>query len=1249
MIRDIAAYRRPGSGRVISILLAVMLVISFPAPVKAADEAHWYDSIPAMLSAGEYEDGVVVAGIDMSKAKRPGDPGSALETKKLRSAADEIMTVDPDAASEQQDFFSWLRQLKDRLTGQHDDSVCITAIRRSDMTTEQILRMLAADDSIIFAEPNYIKKLESAGDNDTGDEHVNTAANGEAKDASALQWSLSDSSNITLHAAEKFAEYVSMKVPGFPNESGGNMSNEIIVAVVDAPVDFDNPDLEKAAYTFTAAQQSELECDEHGYNALWYRKSTKLEYEGAGSHGTHVAGIIGASWDGKGISGVGSDVKIVSVQNCMQTYTSLVDSLRGYSFIKNAVESDIDIRIANNSWGLQQSSKALDAAVTELGKHGVVSFFSAGNDGNDLNAMSDLNSMLGNNPYAIIVASTKPDGTISDFSSYGRGIVTLGAPGECILSCICHDAAEYMPVLSGADNSKVYENYESGGAAKAEMCQVGYNEDGSPNPSDKVSGTGGSVVSGGSELGFEGQKALKIRFDRNKTYLGEHGERYLALKLDFTGASGISVGKNDNVGFAFGGDGSFFPVSMEITGKPRSRTENDYKFYNYPGSWGSYSYTLTDDIGTGDSCSFICQIVVSGEVEEIYLDAIGIGAERQPYAFLSGTSMATPAAAGAAAVIASRHKNELTGMNAASAKKLASLVRSSVRPNASLAGKTSTGGIIDLTVDENKTPPAETPGPDITDLTLSGKTVTLTGSYFGETGSVKVSKYVLGAASDVDSSIDSWSGSEVVLTLDKDFEGIMEAVLTAPNGKKDTIVRYISKSGNIFEKDHHIGSDTGEPFEFNEPGPSDTGAETLGDFETTAILVAGDGRLWYLPKVAKVEENAACKSMYSYDPGSDSWTECPALPVWIRIVSGTWFDGRIYVKGTDTKVDDSGTIPYSDPDTGEPYTTCVYSYKPGDSGWQKCSSKGVGPELTLFAAGGRLMLAGATAEESKDESAGKYPSVREYDPDSGAGQPLGYIPCSAFKPKAAYAGGHVYLFDYYSGKLFVLDGSMSAGKDEVIGLPAFYSGDEYGAVLREYDPVLLPYGDMLILTGPAAMNGSSDTFLLRDGESSFRPLSRRVSDAKVHMPAAAVLDGRLYVIAASAFEPDLRIFRSTALPEPDTERFTVTYDLNGGSFGGSKKVIREVYEKGTVISVHEAPQRKGYVFRYWKGSKYRPGDKYTVTEDHTFTAQWARKGAGGANTGDGCHLGVWTAIAVLAALGMAVMTAARIRRSRRPQ
>lgn len=73
-----------------------------------------------------------------------------------------------------------------------------------------------------------------------------------------------------------------------------------------------------------------------------------------------------------------------------------------------------------------------------------------------------------------------------------------------------------------------------------------------------------------------------------------------------------------------------------------------------------------------------------------------------------------------------------------------------------------------------------------------------------------------------------------------------------------------------------------------------------------------------------------------------------------------------------------------------------------------------------------------------------------------------------------------------------------------------------------------------------------------------------------------------------------------------TPWYTIDYDLNGGSYQDSKSDILERYKAGAEISIHEAPVRDGYTFLYWKGSEYQPGDKYTVTEDHKFVAQWKK-------------------------------------------
>ena len=89
-------------------------------------------------------------------------------------------------------------------------------------------------------------------------------------------------------------------------------------------------------------------------------------------------------------------------------------------------------------------------------------------------------------------------------------------------------------------------------------------------------------------------------------------------------------------------------------------------------------------------------------------------------------------------------------------------------------------------------------------------------------------------------------------------------------------------------------------------------------------------------------------------------------------------------------------------------------------------------------------------------------------------------------------------------------------------------------------------------------------------------------------------------------------------PEPvPVKTAVISYDLNGGTLDGRKGIITEEHAVGEVITVMKAPKRKGYKFSYWKGSKYHPGDKFTVAEDHTLTAVWKKDKGGGNENGNG--------------------------------
>lgn len=74
------------------------------------------------------------------------------------------------------------------------------------------------------------------------------------------------------------------------------------------------------------------------------------------------------------------------------------------------------------------------------------------------------------------------------------------------------------------------------------------------------------------------------------------------------------------------------------------------------------------------------------------------------------------------------------------------------------------------------------------------------------------------------------------------------------------------------------------------------------------------------------------------------------------------------------------------------------------------------------------------------------------------------------------------------------------------------------------------------------------------------------------------------------------------------------------------------------------PEREGYTFRYWKGSRYRAGAKYAVSGDHGFRAMWKKNGV---KTGDDTPLALWIAVSAAAALALAFFALKRAAQKRK--
>lgn len=176
------------------------------------------------------------------------------------------------------------------------------------------------------------------------------------------------------------------------------------VGVVDTGIDYTHPDLSPLY--------------KGGYNAIDASKPP-LDDQG---HGTHVAGIIAAVKDGKGVVGVAPEVNLYSIK--------VLDSNGSgkFSWIVAGIEWAVKngIKVINMSLGSRYPSDAIKAAVEAAYKAGLIIVCAAGNDGGAVNYPAAY-------PQSIAVSASDINDKIASFSSRGSQIAFI-APGVNIYS-----------------------------------------------------------------------------------------------------------------------------------------------------------------------------------------------------------------------------------------------------------------------------------------------------------------------------------------------------------------------------------------------------------------------------------------------------------------------------------------------------------------------------------------------------------------------------------------------------------------------------------------------------------------------------------------------------------------------------------------------------------------------------------------------------------------------------------------------
>jgi subtilisin family serine protease len=164
----------------------------------------------------------------------------------------------------------------------------------------------------------------------------------------------------------------------------------------------------------------------------------------ANDHGTHVAGIIAASVNGKGIAGVAPNVKIMPINAFTSYGAASYDVVRAiyYASINGA-------NVINLSLGGYNYSYAMDEAVGYAFMQGSVIIAAAGNSD------THYNTYPASYDGAFGISATNSKDQITQFSNYGN-YIDFAAPGEDIFSTVAGSGYEYMdgtsmasPVVAG--------------------------------------------------------------------------------------------------------------------------------------------------------------------------------------------------------------------------------------------------------------------------------------------------------------------------------------------------------------------------------------------------------------------------------------------------------------------------------------------------------------------------------------------------------------------------------------------------------------------------------------------------------------------------------------------------------------------------------------------------------------------------------------------------------------------------------
>lgn len=444
-----------------------------------------------------------------------------------------------------------------------------------------------------------------------------------------------------------------------------------VIAVIDTGVKYDHPDL---CGSMWSNPYPDVLPGSFGYD-FGENDADPMDHNG---HGTHVAGIAAAkSNNGIGITGV-SNAKIMALKVTADDNVDITDAsiIAAYDYVYDALEAGVNVKAVNCSWGGSRDSNGMLAkAINAVGEAGALSVFASGNASVNWDSVSkaratpyDLNS-----PYVVIVGATNEQDEMASYSDYGANSVDLFAPGSDMLSTYIDNL--YLPgIYNRAQREKLSVYFNRFSDLADNILPQGQNWKTFYTAQELGIPTDYSVTVMPMKNGANGY--LKFRIIRDRISAGSEvaGSIYVDvtdLNLDQQATYYVSFLNGEGKGSEVCWTGQNMVSSPE---KTRFLTVNGRTYMRivgleiFPQALGQEMIWYLDDIA----------------ISSPNADPATFGA----YAYMTGTSMATPVVSAAVATLGAANPT-------LSAKSLRSLLLQSVRKVSSLSDKCVTGGMVD--------------------------------------------------------------------------------------------------------------------------------------------------------------------------------------------------------------------------------------------------------------------------------------------------------------------------------------------------------------------------------------------------------------------------------------------------------------------------------------------------------------------------------------------------------------------------